>query len=81
MTTATPFVLVLVVLPLAACAVMASAVWLVHTGLMAVGAPHPAIFVAAEIIVGALAYVVAAFVLCRETTIDLLALLKKALER
>ena len=67
--------------PLAACAVMASAVWLVHKGLVASGASHPAIFVVVEIIVGALAYVGAALVLCRETAIDLLGLLKKALKR
>jgi PST family polysaccharide transporter len=64
--------------PLAACAVMASVVWLVARGLD--GVP-PLAEVAIEIIVGAIAYVLAAFAIARETSRDLLQLLKKALRR
>ena len=60
---------------------MASAVWLTQQGLHSVGVHHPAIYLFVEIIVGALAYVGAALVLCRETSRDLLGLLKKALKR
>ncbi len=67
--------------PLAACAIMAASVWLTRQGLGGVGVTHPAIFVFVEISVGALAYVAAALVICRETTRDLLGLLKKALKR
>lgn len=67
--------------PLAACAVMAAAVWLTHQGLAAIGVSRPSIYVVLEILVGALAYVVAAIVLCRETSKDLLQLLGKALHR
>jgi PST family polysaccharide transporter len=67
--------------PLAACAVMASAVWLTHRGLEAAGLHHPSLFVIIEIVVGAIAYVGAALVICRETSKDLLQLLGKALKR
>ncbi len=67
--------------PLAACAVMAGAVWLTHHGLVAVGAQHPVVFVLAEVAVGALAYVGAALVLCRTTSRDLWQLVGKALGR
>jgi PST family polysaccharide transporter len=67
--------------PLAACAVMASAVWLTQQGLHSAGVHHPAIYLFVEIVVGAIAYVGAALVLCRETSRDLLGLLKKALKR
>lgn len=67
--------------PLAACAVMASAVWLVQRGLQGAGVEHPAIYVVVEITVGAIAYVGAALVICRDTSRDLLGLLKKALKR
>jgi lipopolysaccharide exporter len=67
--------------PLAACAVMASAVWLVREGLIGAGVEHPAIYLLVEIAVGALAYVAAALVICRETSRDLLSLLRKALRR
>jgi lipopolysaccharide exporter len=67
--------------PLAACAVMAGAVWLTRRGLELAGIDHPAIFVIAEIVVGAFAYVGAALVVCRETAKDLLQLLGTAMKR
>jgi PST family polysaccharide transporter len=67
--------------PLAACAFMAAAVWLTHMGLRATGLSHPSVYVIIEIVVGSLAYVGAALVLCRETSKDLLQLLAKALKR
>jgi hypothetical protein len=67
--------------PLAACAVMASAVWLAHRGLVAAGVHHPSVLVIIEIVVGTIAYVGAALVICRETSKDLLQLVAKALKR
>ena len=67
--------------PVAACAVMALAVWSVHALLVQLGADHPAVLVVAMIVVGALAYIATVFVIARETTADLLQLLKKALKR
>jgi hypothetical protein len=67
--------------PLAACAVMASAVWLVQIAMRGAGVHHAWIYLVVEIIVGSLAYVGAALVVCRETSRDLLGLLKKALKR
>lgn len=67
--------------PLAACAVMASAVWLTHAGLAALGVAHPSLYVIIEVVVGAIAYVAAALVICRDTSRDLLQLLAKALRR
>ena len=67
--------------PLAACAVMASAVWLTDRGLVTIGVAHPSIYVIVEVVVGAIAYVGAALVICRETSKDLLQLVGKALER
>jgi PST family polysaccharide transporter len=67
--------------PLAACAVMGGAVWLTHRGLQAAGVHHPLIYLLVEIVLGALAYVAAALVLCRDSSRDLLGLLKKALKR
>lgn len=67
--------------PLAACTVMAAAVWLTHHALFALGVSHPGSFVVVEIVVGALAYVCAALVVCREASKDLLQLLVKALRR
>lgn len=66
--------------PLAACAVMAVAVLAVDRGLAAAGA-HPAVELGVEILVGAVAYVVAAFAVARETAIDLLQLVRRALRR
>jgi PST family polysaccharide transporter len=67
--------------PLAACAVMASAVWLAHRGLVATGVDVPWLLVLVEIIVGAIAYVAAALVICRETAKDLLQLVVRAMKR
>ncbi len=67
--------------PLIACAVMACAVWLTHLGLLELGLDHPGIVLAAEITIGAAAYVVAALVVCRETSRDLLDLLRRAVKR
>src|SRR5262249_36493069 len=67
--------------PLAACAVMAAAVWAVHAGLLAMGWDHPGLLLGVMSAAGAIAYVAAALVLCRESARDLLSLLKKALKR
>jgi lipopolysaccharide exporter len=67
--------------PLLACMVMAGAVWLTWRGLSAAGLTHPAIVLVAEIVVGAIAYVAAALLIARETSTDLLALLKRALKK
>jgi hypothetical protein len=67
--------------PLLACAVMAAAALGVNGLLRAAGVEHNAIYLVAEIVAGAAAYVVAALVICRETSRDLLALLKKTLKR
>lgn len=67
--------------PLLACAVMAGAVVAVDRGLDLVGITHPAVKLVVEIVVGAVAFVPAALVICRETSRDLLGLLKKTLRR
>ncbi len=67
--------------PLLACVVMAIAVYLSYRGLCAVGLTHPAILLTVEILVGAIAYVAAALVLARDTAVDLLSLLKRALKK
>jgi lipopolysaccharide exporter len=67
--------------PLIACGVMAAAVFAVHHGLSVAGVAHPLIYLCVEIVVGALAYVLAALVICRETSKDLIVLLGKALRR
>jgi PST family polysaccharide transporter len=67
--------------PLMACFVMGGAVWLTHRGLQMTGLSHPSVYVIVEIVVGAIAYVIAALVFARETSKDLLQLLFKALKR
>jgi PST family polysaccharide transporter len=67
--------------PLAACTVMAAAVYGVERGLDAMGWTHPAVQLAVMIAVGAAAYVLAALTICRATARDLLGLLKQALSR
>ena len=67
--------------PLAACAVMAAAVYASHRGLTAMAWTHPAVQLAVMIVVGAAAYVLAALTICRATSRDLLDLLKQALKR
>jgi hypothetical protein len=67
--------------PFLACVVMGAAVWLVHHGLATANVGHPVIYLVTEIVVGAIAYVLAALVICRSTSKDLLGLLKQALKR
>jgi PST family polysaccharide transporter len=67
--------------PLVACIVMGAAVWLTSTGLQAAGLSHPAIALIAMILVGAVTYVGAALILCRETALDLIGLLKRSLRK
>lgn len=67
--------------PLAACAAMVVAVWLVGRGLDRFGGVHPAIYVALEIGAGALVYVATALVVCRATALDLLQLVRRAFGR
>ncbi|HSD90440.1 MAG TPA: oligosaccharide flippase family protein [Kofleriaceae bacterium] len=67
--------------PLIACVVMGLAVWLTHRALVGLGFHHPAFFVLFEVIVGAIAYVIAALIVARETSKDLLQLLVQALRR
>ena len=50
-------------------------------GLGFAGFSHPAVHLVTEILVGALAYVLAALVVCRATVTDLLQLLRRALKR
>jgi PST family polysaccharide transporter len=67
--------------PIAACGVMAAAVWAVRDGLKAADLDHPALLFVAMSVTGAAVYVGAALVLCRATARDLLDLMKKALRR
>jgi PST family polysaccharide transporter len=67
--------------PLLACAVMAVAVLVAERGLDAAGLAHPGIHLAVDIVVGAIAYVAAAFVVARQTSRDLIGLLRKTLRR
>ncbi|HEY5944550.1 MAG TPA: oligosaccharide flippase family protein, partial [Kofleriaceae bacterium] len=67
--------------PLLACLVMAGAVLATHRGLVALGVSHPSVMVIVEIVVGAITYVAAALVICRDTAKDLLQLVAKALKR
>jgi len=67
--------------PLLACGVMAGAIWGLHHGLRVAGVTHPLVYLFSEIVVGAITYVAAALVLCRETSRDMLGLLKQALRR
>jgi PST family polysaccharide transporter len=67
--------------PLAACGVMAVAVWAVRAALVAADVDHPAVLLVAMIATGAAAYVGAALVVCRATALDLIALLRDAVRR
>jgi PST family polysaccharide transporter len=67
--------------PLAACAVMAAAVWGAHQLLVLTHLDHAAIQLVVMIVVGALTYVAAALVICRDTARDLVGLARKALRR
>jgi lipopolysaccharide exporter len=67
--------------PVLACGLMGCAVWLAGKGLAALGVHRPMVYVVVEIVAGAIAYVIAAFAVARETAVDLIQLLKKALKR
>lgn len=67
--------------PLAACAIMAAAVWGAHQLLVITHLDHPAIDLMVMVVVGALSYIAAALVLCRDTARDLFGLARKALRR
>ncbi|MBA3462115.1 MAG: oligosaccharide flippase family protein [Deltaproteobacteria bacterium] len=67
--------------PVVCCAIMAAVTFGVHRALLAIGWDHPAVLLASMIVAGAIAYVAAALIICRETSKDLLQLLKKALKR
>lgn len=67
--------------PLVACAIMGGAVWSTHAGLRAAGVSHPGVLLPAMIVVGGVAYVGAALIVCRETARDLLSLVKQTLRR
>jgi len=67
--------------PLLACGVMAAVVFGLHHVLAVAGVTHPIVYLLAEIVAGAITYVVAALLICRETSRDLLGLLKQALKR
>jgi PST family polysaccharide transporter len=64
--------------PPAACAVMGVTVWLAHRGLHLAGVDRPALILLVMIAIGAVTYVGAALVICRETSRDLLQLLQVA---
>jgi PST family polysaccharide transporter len=67
--------------PVLACGLMGCAVWAVYRGLSAAGVERPMVYVVAEIVAGAIAYVGAAFAIARDASLDLIQLLKKALKR
>jgi O-antigen/teichoic acid export membrane protein len=67
--------------PVLACGVMACAVWVVGRALSAAGVERPMVYVVVEIVVGAFVYVAAALAIARDSSRDLLQLLRKALKR
>jgi len=67
--------------PLLACGVLGCAVWLVDRGLDLAGVTRPMVYVVVEIVAGGIANTVAALAIARESSRDLLQLLKKALKR
>ncbi len=67
--------------PLLACGMMVAGVYGTHVLLGALGNDMPLIELVSEIVVGALVYVVSALVIARETSRDLLRLLKRALKK
>lgn len=58
---------------------MAAAVWTLHT--LAAELVPPAVLLIAMIVVGAIAYVGAALMICRATARDLLSLVRRAVRR
>ncbi|MBL9017426.1 MAG: oligosaccharide flippase family protein [Myxococcales bacterium] len=67
--------------PLACCVIMGAVTFGVYELFVGVGWDHPAILLVAMILSGAVTYVAAALVICRETAKDLLQLLRKAMKR
>jgi lipopolysaccharide exporter len=67
--------------PLAACALMCATVLGIHELLLAAGIRHDAIHLVLMILVGAITYVASALVIARESSRDLLQLLRRALKR
>jgi lipopolysaccharide exporter len=67
--------------PVMACGLMCAAVLALRFGIPGFNHFHPAIQLAIEVIVGGAVYVPAALMICRETSKDLLSLLKSALNR
>ncbi|MBA3451992.1 MAG: oligosaccharide flippase family protein [Deltaproteobacteria bacterium] len=67
--------------PMIACVVMGAAVYITGRVLIGGGLDHPGILLPIEIVVGGVAYVAAALIVARETSIDLLRLLKGALKK
>jgi PST family polysaccharide transporter len=67
--------------PLLACGAMAAAIAGVHFGLRAAGLAYAAVELVTEIVVGAIAYVVAVLIVAPTSSRDLLRLLKKTLRR
>jgi lipopolysaccharide exporter len=67
--------------PLAACGVMAGAVLGTREAMVALGVDAPRTLLSIEIVVGAVTYVVAAFVLAGPTARDFLQLLRRAFKR
>ena len=67
--------------PLAACAVMAAAVLAARAGLDAVDISSPVVHLVIGATVGAIVYVAAALVICRETSRDLLRLIRDVISR
>jgi lipopolysaccharide exporter len=67
--------------PLAACGIMIAAVWGVREGLRQADLDHPAVLFFSMVVTGAVAYVIAALALCRDTALDLIDLTKRALRR
>ncbi len=67
--------------PLAACGAMAVAALGVREALVLAHLATPAVLLIAMIVTGAVTYVAAALILCRDTARDLLDLMKKALRR
>jgi PST family polysaccharide transporter len=67
--------------PLLACAVMGAGVWVAHRALIAEDVHAPLLHVIVEIVAGTLVYVGAALVIARDSSRDLLQLVRKALGR
>jgi hypothetical protein len=65
----------------AACAPMFAAVWGVRHGLVALGIERPAASLVLEVVAGAVVYVAMAFLLARGPAMDLLTLVRGALDR